>query len=199
MWRQFLVDFLLPTFGSLFDVVMHRREFALFTVIWYVPSVLWRCWLGSRKGIRPVKNWVVGYWHGYLAYTGYWHGYAMQVLERGADLHMAQRMPLPLTVSCFSTIQIGFSFLVPARPGSPGQRAVKRACVCVCVCVCVYCDLIVEWSGVWWWIQLSHWFSSVVSFSASTLLVGWQEACFVQFISTCLISPKFFSRSNGGR
>jgi len=42
--------------------------------------------------------------------------------ERGADLHMAQLMPLPLTVSCFSKIQIGFTFLVPAYPGSPGQR-----------------------------------------------------------------------------
>ena len=47
-------------------------------------------------------------------------------LERGADLQMAQLMPLPLTVSCFSKIQIGFAFLVPAHPGSPGQRAVKR-------------------------------------------------------------------------
>jgi len=59
-------------------------------------------------------------------------------LERGADLHMAQLMPLPLTVSCFSKIQIGFTILVPAHPGtagSPGQRAVKRVCVCVCVCV----------------------------------------------------------------
>jgi len=59
-------------------------------------------------------------------------------LERGADLHMAQLMPLPLTVSCFSKIQIAFTFLVPADPGSPGQRAAKRVCVCVCVCVC-YC------------------------------------------------------------
>ena len=52
-------------------------------------------------------------------------------LERGADLHMAQLMPLPLTVSCFCKIQIGFTFLVPAHLGSPGQRAVKRVCVCV--------------------------------------------------------------------
>jgi len=52
-------------------------------------------------------------------------------LERGADLHMAQMMPLPLTVSCFSKIQIGFTFLVPAHPGSPGKKAVKRVCVCV--------------------------------------------------------------------
>ena len=45
--------------------------------------------------------------------------------------HMAQLMPLPLTVSCFRKIQIGFTFLVPADPGSPGKRAVKRVCVCV--------------------------------------------------------------------
>ena len=44
---------------------------------------------------------------------------------------MAQLMPLPLTVSCFSKIQIGFTFLVPAHPGSPGKRVVKRVCVCV--------------------------------------------------------------------
>ena len=80
-----------------------------------VPSVLWRCWLGGRKSIWPVKNWVVGCWHGTVI-----------CLERDADLHTAQLMPLPLTVSCFSKIQIGFTFLVPAHLGSPGKR-----CVCV--------------------------------------------------------------------
>ena len=50
-------------------------------------------------------------------------------LEQGAHLHMAQLMPLPLTISCFSKIPIGFTFLVPADPGSPGKRAVKRMCV----------------------------------------------------------------------
>ena len=50
-------------------------------------------------------------------------------LELGADLHMAQLMPLPLTVSCFSKIQIGFTFLIPAHLGSPGKRAIKRAFV----------------------------------------------------------------------
>ena len=54
-------------------------------------------------------------------------------LERGADLHMAQLMPLPLTVSCFSKIQIGFTFLVPAHLGSPGKGPLNG-----CVCVCVY-------------------------------------------------------------
>jgi len=57
-------------------------------------------------------------------------------LELGADLHTAQLMPLPLTVSCFSEIQIGFTFLIPAHLGSLGQRAVKRVCVRACVCVC---------------------------------------------------------------
>ena len=51
-------------------------------------------------------------------------------LERGADLHMAQLIPLPLTVFCFSKIQIGFTFLVPAHLGSHGKRAAKM-CVCV--------------------------------------------------------------------
>ena len=54
-------------------------------------------------------------------------------MERGADLYIAQLMPLPLTVSCFSKIQIGVTFLVPAHPGSHGKRAVKRVCVCVSV------------------------------------------------------------------
>jgi len=52
-------------------------------------------------------------------------------LERGADLHMAQLMPLPLTVSCFSKIQIGFTFLVPADLGSPRKRPLNGGCVCV--------------------------------------------------------------------
>ena len=57
-------------------------------------------------------------------------------LERGADLHIAQLMPLPLTVSCFSKIRTGFTFLIPAHLGSPGQRAVKR--------VCTHCGLLAE-------------------------------------------------------
>ena len=52
-------------------------------------------------------------------------------LQRGADLHMARLMPLPLTVSCFSKILIGFTFLVPAHLGSPGKRAIKHMCVCL--------------------------------------------------------------------
>ena len=49
-------------------------------------------------------------------------------------------MPLPLTVSCFNKIQMGFTYLVPAHLGSPGKRAVKR--------VCVYGPVTIEWWGV---------------------------------------------------
>ena len=66
-------------------------------------------------------------------------------LERDADLHMAQLMPLPLTVSCFSKIYIGFTFLVPAHPGSPGTRAVKRVCA---FCMALWTGRIVRMHGV---------------------------------------------------
>ena len=55
-------------------------------------------------------------------------------LLRGADLHIAQLLSLPLTVSCFSKIQIGFTFLVPAHLGSPGKGPLN-GCVCVYVCI----------------------------------------------------------------
>jgi len=90
--------------------------------------------LGGRKGIWPVK-------------TKRWGAGVVICLERGADLHMAQLMPLPLTVSCFSKIQIDFIFLVRAHPDSPRKRAFKRG-----VCVSV-----------------------VIAFNAFTLLVGHQE------------------------
>ena len=63
--------------------------------------------------------------------TEWWGTGVVICLEQDADLHMAQLMPLPLTVSCSSKIQIGFTFLVSAHPGSPGQRAVKQMCVSV--------------------------------------------------------------------
>ena len=55
-------------------------------------------------------------------------------VERSADLHMAQLMPLPLTVSCFS--KIGFTFLQPVHLGSPGKKAVKCVCVRVLIPSC---------------------------------------------------------------
>ena len=64
--------------------------------------------------------------------TEWWGAGVVVSLERGADLQMTQLMPLPITISCSSKIQIGFTFLVQAHLGSRGQRAVKRVCMCVC-------------------------------------------------------------------
>jgi len=63
--------------------------------------------------------------------TEWWGAGVVVSLEQGADLHMTQLMPLPLTVSCFSKIQIGFTYLVPAYPGSPGRMAIKWVYVCM--------------------------------------------------------------------
>jgi len=67
------------------------------------------------------------------------------LLQRGADLHTAQLMPLPLTVSCFSKIQIGFTFLVSAHLGSPRKGPLNR-CVCVCVLMwlSVWCEVRID-------------------------------------------------------
>ena len=66
------------------------------------------------------------------AYRLSWGAGMVICLERGADLHTAQLMPLPLTASRFSNPD-GFSFLVPAHPGSLGQRAIKWVCICMYV------------------------------------------------------------------
>ena len=66
--------------------------------------------------------------------TEWWGAGVVICLERSADLHTAQLMSLPLTVSCGSKIQIGFTFLVPAHPGSPRKKAaVKRVCLSVLI------------------------------------------------------------------
>jgi len=65
-------------------------------------------------------GWVAGCWHGYL-------------ISDWNDLHTAQLMPMPLIVSCFSKIRTGFTFLVPAHPGSPEKGPLN-----VCA-VFVYC------------------------------------------------------------
>jgi len=74
--------------------------------------------VGRQEGHPACKNLSSGV----LAWVSAWSE---------VQTHMAQLMPLPLTVSCFRKIQIGFTFLAPAHPGSPGQRAIKRVCVCV--------------------------------------------------------------------
>jgi len=100
--------------------------FVTFWNVFILPSVLWRCWLGGRKGIRPVNNWVVGCWRGCLGW--------------GSDLHIAHQMPLPLTISCSSKSRLVLPFLVLpfwyllTRAIEDKFQKSSKTIVCVCVC-----------------------------------------------------------------
>ena len=73
-------------------------------------------WQERHPACKKTKQWGVG---------------MVICLERGAFLHMAQLMPLPLTVCCFSKIQIGFTFLATAHLGSPGKMAANWVYACM--------------------------------------------------------------------
>jgi len=74
--------------------------------------------------------WVSGRASG-LWKTEWWGAGVVICLERGADLHIAQLMPLPLTLSSSVKSRLVLPFWYRLTPGSPGKRAVKRVCVCV--------------------------------------------------------------------
>ena len=97
-------------------------------------------------------------------------------------------MPLPLTVSCFSKIQIGFTFMVPAYLGSPGKRAVKRVCVCVCFLLLsyIYC--------LTYLLSSKHGMLSPFSDTVARMLFGWRLKCFVT-VNICLELPTQHGRS----
>ena len=87
-----------------------------------MPSVLWRCWLGGRKGIRPVKN-LSG---GVLAWLSVWsemqtciwpswyHCYSLSLAS------VKSRLVLPFWYR--------LTRVVP-------EKGPLNVCVCVCVCV----------------------------------------------------------------
>jgi len=102
---------------------IHSQNIIFHCTIYHVAFSALTLLVGRQEGHPACKK------------TEWWGAVVVICLEQGADLHMAQLMLLPLTVSCFSKIQIGFTFLVAAYLGSPGKRAVKLVCVCVCVCV----------------------------------------------------------------
>ena len=104
------------------------------------PSVLWSCWLGDRKGIRPVKNCTrrIRFSSGsvILNLSAWAVGAGMVIcLEQGADYIW------PSWYHCYSlslaSVKSRLVYLSGSGlPGSPGKRAVKRVCVCVCISTC---------------------------------------------------------------
>ena len=147
-----------------------------------MPSVLWRCWLGGRKGVRLVKNME-------------WWGAGMVIcLEWGAnDLHMVQLMPLPPHHLLLQQNPEWFILLVPAYPGCPGKKAVKRLCVCVCVFIHWHTSVLAEtfaghlhltsekdWTErqlpLWTWSAKQCWHGWF--FCTNTpLILSWHEWC----------------------
>ena len=112
----------LPTLGLRTAKEQNRTTQTHFLVFLKDATFGWVA--GRASSLKKLSWWVAG---------------MVICLERGVDLHMAQLMPLPLTVSCFSKIQIGFVFLELAYPGSSRQKAVKRF-VCVCCCLQLMCN-----------------------------------------------------------
>jgi len=101
--------------------------------LYMLPSVLWHCCLGGSKGIRLVKNWVVGCWRRCLGW--------------GADLHIAQQMPLPHTLFCSSKSRLVLTFLVFGRPYYRWSLWHDVSfVVCLSVCDVLYCGKAVRLS-----------------------------------------------------
>ena len=144
-----------------------------------MPSVFWRCWFGSRKGIRLVKNWVVGCWHGYLS------GARCRLAYGPADATATHCL-----LSCFSKIQTVLPFwyrltrVVPDKGLLNGSVCVLGSVFSVCVVfyrvfVCtaneatcaqkpnISLPLIVNIS--------KHTYTYLVSLSSQTLLIRYQE------------------------
>ena len=117
------------------SISKHGKQCKQLAYCHYLPSVLWCCWLGDRKDSRPVK-------------TEWWGAGVVVCLKQGADLHTAELMPLPLTVSCFSEIQTCFTSLVPAHPGSPRKGPLN-------VCVLLSWQATYSLSRPWW--SASRW------------------------------------------
>jgi len=88
---------------DLYNVYMYIRS------KYRMPSVLWHCWLGGRKGIWPAENWVVGCWC---------HCHSLSLAS------VKSRLVLPFWCQLTQVV--------------PDEKPLNGcACVCVCVCVCV--------------------------------------------------------------
>ena len=139
-----------------------RRISCLVNQTW--PSVLWHCWLGDRKGIRSVKK-LSG---GVLAWLSIWSEVQTCIWRSWCHCHSLSLASVK--------IQIGFTFLVPAHLGSPGQRAVKRVCVCVCLWTCLWTRHEQQWTLVKRWTQplLSQWLGSKICLLVFLSGAKWQ-------------------------
>jgi len=129
-------------------------------VLWCLPSVLQCCWLGVRKGTGLVKNWVVGCWHGYL------YGARSRCKCAHGQAYATASHYLLLQY-----IQIGFTFLVPAHPGSPRKSPGSHKTVAVVVVVVV--------TSVLKLFNKSNWFTIIKLDDLNILLIRYNANFFL--------------------
>ena len=125
---------------------LHQQNPPVFT--WrFMPPVLWRCWLGGRKGIRPVKNWVVGCWRGYLsgarcrlALCSCWcHCHSLSLASVKSRLVLPFWYRLTWVVPEKGPLNVCVCVCVRACVRARARACVRvRVCVCVSVCVCAH-------------------------------------------------------------
>ena len=130
----FVITDLVNSIYFAFMLVIHFMIVYCDDVCWSLLSLL--CWRELTSCAFSALTLLVGRQEGHPAckkLSSEVLAWLSRCLEWGADLHMAQLMPLPLTISCSNKIQIGFTFLVPAHLGSPGTNGPLNGCVCVCV------------------------------------------------------------------
>ena len=122
-----------------------QQTLCLHYAVLYLPSVLWRCWLGGRKGIRLVKNWVVGCWRGYLS---------------GARCRLAYG-PADATCHSLSLASVKSRLVLPfwyrLTWVVPDKGPLN---VCVCVCYAIHVCVRTKWCC--WrvdegWVRASLW------------------------------------------
>ena len=127
--------------------------------------MLWHCWLGDRKGIQPVK-------------TEWWGAGVVICLEQGADLHMAQWIPLPLTVSCFSKSRLVLPFWYRPTRVVPDTGPLNG-------CVCVHARRIVVYSvcfSMWMRVYISVCFILLLFFIPVCISIIWTYHYFISSI-----------------
>ena len=131
----------MATFYLLADCIVTDFKTSFF--VWIIYSANANNWLhtSSSAPSLPYVSKVISVWFSLQCFdtVGWAAGKAGMVicLEQGADLHMAQLMPLPLTVSCFSKIQITFTFWYRLTGVVPDKRPLNK---CVYLVWFHYCQ-----------------------------------------------------------
>jgi len=129
----------------------------------FMPSVIWRCWLDDRKGIWPVKNWVVGCWCGYLS------GARCRFAYGPADANATQYF-------CSSKSRLVLPFWYRLTRVVPDKGPLNRCCCCT-----------IQWMFIPWLLMMSFW--SQFGFNYATLhwLFFWSNCVhMVAFLDTTI-------------